>query len=585
MDENMKYIDYITEAKKYDKLIKNKECINIAILRSFTINNIEPIFKVEAYNNQIYMNLLIGEYNQYYQEVIDEKSKIYKFSPDIVIIAVRLEEMYPQLFSQYLSITTQLDSIELYIINQYKIIIDSLKKRSKCNIIINNFVLPLYSYSGLSDFQNIQGHINFIRKLNLELIKLIQNYNGVYIADIENIASILGKTNIYDAKMWYYAKNPYKYHFYVKMSEEYVKIINAIYRDRKKCVILDLDNTLWGGILGEDGIEGIKLGESYPGNCYKDFQKELLKLKNRGVILAICSKNNEDEVKEVFNKHPDMLLSMEDFVNVKINWSNKYSNIVNIANEINIGLDSIVFIDDSPVECELIKQKLPQIEVINLPKNPLEYVELINNLNCFDTLHITEEDLNKTNSYKAQRKREELKTNFDNIEDYYCSLDMKVRINEANKLSISRISQLTKKTNQFNLTTRRYTEEDVVRMVSSEDYKVYYIRVMDKFGDYGISGCCILKRLQNNFYIDTFLLSCRVMGRDIEKAFMALICKVAVQNNSNFLIGKYIPTTKNKAVEKFYENIGFIKVKDNEYTLNLINKIVKCPEYIKIVGE
>ncbi|MBC2580265.1 HAD family hydrolase [Clostridium sp. DJ247] len=586
MNENIKYLDYVTKSNYIDTNSINSDFkkINVGILRSFTIDTIIPILKVQLYKENIYGNFFIGEYNQYHQEIFNTNSNLYKFNPDIIIIAIRLEEFYPELFNNFLGIKNNLSQITSYIINEFGSMIEKIKSISNCNIILHNFVLPYNNYTSLYDFQNINGQINFLRKVNYELVNLVNKYTGVYLVDADNISNLIGKLNTEDKKMWYIAKNPYKYEFYISLSNEYVKYIKAIYGFKKKCIILDLDNTLWGGVIGEDGLDGIKLGESYPGKCYKDFQQQLLNLKNRGVLLAICSKNNSEDVDEVLKKHPDMVLKKEDFACIKANWDNKYSNINAISQELNIGLDSLVFIDDSPIECELIKQKIPEVTVITLPKNPLEYPDLIYNLNYFNTISLTEEDFHKTDIYKAQAERMTLKNSYSNLDDYYKSLKMKVEIKEVDDFSVPRIAQLTQKTNQFNLTTKRYSEKDIKEMLQNKEYKLYYIRVIDKFGDNGITGFCILNSIDKyTLYIDTFLLSCRVMGRTIENAFMAFIYNKAKENNIKKLIGEYIPTKKNQSIKDFYKNLGFTKGEDNYYLFDINNNKMEYPNYIKII--
>lgn len=586
MNKNMKYLDYVAKSNNISNEIidNNFKKLNIAILRSFTIETIVPILKVQLYKEKIYSNLFIGEYNQYHQELFNATSNLYKFNPDVIIIAIRLEELYPQLISSFLDIKNNLSQVKNYIINEYKNIIEKAKNDLKCNIIIHNFMLPYNNYTSLYDFQDTDGQINFLRKLNYELVKLVNQYKGVYLVDVDNTSSLIGKLNIQDKKMWYLSKNPYKYEFYVLLANEYTKYIKAIYGLKKKCIVLDLDNTLWGGIIGEDGLDGIILGEAYPGKCYKDFQQQLLKLKNRGVILAICSKNNPEDVDEVFEKHPDMILNRTDFACIKASWNDKCTNIKTISEELNIGTDSIVFIDDNPIECELIKQQVPEITVINLSKNPIEYPDLINSLNYFETINLTEEDLHKTDIYKAQINRNILKNSYNNLDDYYKSLEMRVEIKEADSFAVSRIAQLAQKTNQFNLTTKRYSEKDIKEMIQDNNYKIYYIRVIDKFGDNGITGCCILKKIDDcKLFIDTFLLSCRVMGRNIENAFMSFIYNKAKEYNIKKLIGEYIPTKKNKPVKDFYTNLGFLRDEANYYLFDIDNNEILCPSYIKII--
>lgn len=583
----MNYIDYI---KKRNEIVEkvSKECLRklkIVIFRSFTIETIEPILQVKLAEEGIYSKISIGGYNQYYQDIVNEESKYNNEDYDVCIIAVRLEELYPTLINNFLNEKENLIEIEQFILSQYKNMIETIKSNhSRVNILINNFILPYNNYASLYDYQNLDGQANYFRSLNYKLVKLASNYTGVYIVDFEAIASLLGKKNIEDRKMWYVAKNPYKYEFYVELAKVYVKYIKAIFGLRKKCIVLDLDNTLWGGIIGEDGINNIKLGDKYPGSCYKEFQRELLKLKNRGVILTICSKNNMEDVEEVFEKHPDMILRKEDFASIKVNWNDKYSNIKEISNELNIGMESMIFIDDSKIECELVRQNNKEIEVINISNNPMEYPDIIYKTNFFEIINITNEDLKKTDIYKAQINRNYLRENTSNLEDYYKSLQMKLTVKLLDNFAVARVSQLTQKTNQFNLRTIRYTEEDLKQMSETNEYEIYYASVVDRFGDNGISLCCILKKQNDDsIFIDSLLMSCRVMGRNIERAFMSYLCKKLKEDGKSILIGEYIPTKKNIPVKDFYKEVGFEKIDSGVYILDLKNKTIECPNYITIV--
>jgi HAD-superfamily phosphatase, subfamily IIIC/FkbH-like domain len=587
---NIDELTYNQCVKKYNYIkdlsdieLNDYKRINIAILRSYTLEQIEPLLAIECFKENIYPNILIGSYNQYMQEILLSTSNLYMFKPEIIILSIRLEELYPRIFDDYLNIKESIDNVIDYIINIYKDLIENIKKNLKTKIFIHNFETPINNYSSLFDFQFLNGQINIIRKINLELVELANNYSEVYIIDIENIVSVLGKKAIEDKRMMYISKNPYKIEFYKYLSKIYIKYIKAIYGFKKKCIVLDLDNTLWGGVIGEVGIENINLSDSYPGICYKAFQKELLKLNNRGILLAINSKNNFEDGIEVICKHPDMVLKESNFSDMKINWQDKATNMIEIAQKLNIGLDSMVFIDDNIVECDYIRQQLPQVTVIHLNNNSIEYVGVLNNLNLFENVSITSEDIERNKIYKKQIEREELKAKSINIEEFYISLNTTVQVKLADKMSILRISQLTQKTNQFNLTTRRYSEEEIRKISTRRDSYIYYIEVNDIYGESGIVGACIINEKDSKeWYIDTFLLSCRVMNREIEYAFMHFIYEEAIKHNVEKIIGQYIPTMKNKPVENFFSNLGF-KYINSVYVYDTKSNNINCPKHIKIL--
>lgn len=327
---------------------------------------------------------------------------------------------------------------------------------------------------------------------------------------------------------------------------------------RKKCIVLDLDNTLWGGVLGEDGIDGIKLGGDYPGKAFTYWQSALLQLANTGIILTICSKNNEEDVFEAWEKNPFMVLKKEHFSAYRINWNDKASNIKDLAKELNIGLDSMVFIDDNPSERELVKQMLPMVSVPDFPEKPYGLMSFFKDitLQYFRIYSVTDEDRRKTEQYKANAKRKIELAKYANFEDYLCSLNIEISVNLANRFNIPRIAQMTQKTNQFNLTTHRYTEADIHKMIEAK-YMICCIGVKDRFGDNGITGVIFLKPISDvEMDIDSLLLSCRILGKGIETAFVYTIFNILIDKKVNRVSASYVPTKKNKQVADFYDRIG-----------------------------
>ncbi|MFX0135184.1 MAG: HAD-IIIC family phosphatase, partial [Candidatus Hodarchaeota archaeon] len=340
------------------------------------------------------------------------------------------------------------------------------------------------------------------------------------------------------------------------------------------------------GIIGEDGLTGIQLGKTYPGSCFYEFQQEVLNLYNRGVIVALCSKNNENDVWEVFQNHPDMVLNEEHIATFRINWEDKATNLQKIARDLNISLDSIVFLDDSEFEVNLVRNALPDVEVVHMPKNnTVFYRDILASCGWFDTLTLSEEDKKRGALYKAEINRKQLQTQMIDMDMYFKSLVMKLYIHFADDFAIPRISQLTQKTNQFNLTTRRYSEADIKKLSENTLSDVIYVRLTDKFGDNGIVGVCILKYMEKKALIDTFLLSCRVLGRGVEDAFLSNVIKLSQIRGAERLIGEYYATQKNGQVEHFYSKRGFRiseKIKqqsDAVYYYDLVNGIAKEPDF------
>lgn len=354
--------------------------------------------------------------------------------------------------------------------------------------------------------------------------------------------------------------------------------INQIEGQRKKCLVLDLDNTLWGGVLGEDGVDGIKVGGDYPGNAFLYFQEALISLSKTGVILTVCSKNNEEDVLEAWNSNPFIKLKKEFISAYRINWINKADNIRELASELNIGLDSMVFVDDNPTERELIRQQLPMVAVPDFPKKPYGLMEFFKSLveEFFETPRLTSEDLNKTEQYRLNAQRAQAQRQFSDLSDFIKSLEIKVDIREADNFNIPRIAQMTQKTNQFNLTTHRYSEADIKNFVDN-GHKVFCAGVSDKFGDNGITGAAIFKVEKDTAIIDSFLLSCRILGKGIENAILSALINVLFPEGIRKVIAHYIPTQKNAQVSDFYDKNGFTLIAEasdgsKEYELILNEK-------------
>ena len=412
-----------------------------------------------------------------------------------------------------------------------------------------------------------------VANYNAALYQAESQYGNVKVIDIREFICQYPTHELIDWKFYFISQmgmnpklsKPFKAWFERKMESIALK--------RKKCLVLDLDNTLWGGVLGEEGIDGIQIGGDYPGKAFLYWQEALHQLAKSGVILAVCSKNNEQDVLDAWEKNPFILLKKEAFSAYRINWQDKATNIKELATELNIGLDSMVFVDDNPTERELIKQVLPMVAVPDFPEQPYMFPDFFKQLvnAYFKVYSVTDEDRKKTEQYKANAARANAQAKFVDFDSFLESLDIQITIEKANEFNIQRIAQMTQKTNQFNLTTKRYTDADVKGFVET-GWKIWCISVADKFGDNGITGCVMV----NGNEIDTFLLSCRILGKGIEIAFAKKIMAMLQENETHVLIAKFLPTVKNAQVKDFYEKCGFTCVAEyedgsKEYSLNLEN--------------
>lgn len=424
-----------------------------------------------------------------------------------------------------------------------------------------------------------------IEHFNSTAYSLAQEKNNVKVVDFEDFTNRYPLAELIDWKFYYLYQMPLNPKLANDFHQWFTKQQDRIALKRKKCLVLDLDNTLWFGILGEDGVEGISFDGDYPGKAFAHWQEGLKQLKESGIILALCSKNNEADVQELWNKRPEIILKEEDFVAKRINWQDKATNIQSIASELNIGLDSIVFIDDNPTERELVRQLLPMVEVPEWSSNPYDlpmlYKELIEKY--FKVYSITEEDKNKTEQYHQNALRQQQQSQFTSFEDFVRSLNIELTIQPVNEVTLKRVAQMTQKTNQFNLTTKRYTENDIQRLLS-DGAQMYTLSVADKFGDSGVTGCIILVPDANGWEIDTLLLSCRILGKGIEYAFVKNV--LAILDGGKAISAKYYPTDKNGQVANFYDALGFVLVKEsngNKYYQILVNELdLRIEDYFTI---
>lgn len=426
-----------------------------------------------------------------------------------------------------------------------------------------------------------------INKFNTDAYELSQQYSNVKLIDWSDFLFSFPLCEWVDWKYYFISQIQLNPRFSQSFQSWFLHKLNQMQFKRKKCLVLDLDNTLWGGVLGEDGIDGIRIGGDYPGNAFLFFQQSLIELSKDGVILTVCSKNNESDVLELWDKNPFVELKRNFFSTYRINWQNKADNIKEIAEELNIGLDSMVFIDDNPAERELVNQLLPMVETPDFPAHAYELPSFYKSLvdKYFRVYSLTEEDRRKTEQYNANAQRRIAKSQYSNFADYLESLKIEVNVSEANDFNVSRISQMTQKTNQFNLTTRRYTVADIKHFLSL-GWKIYCLSVKDCFGDNGITGCVFFKIMNSDIAIDSFLLSCRILGREIETGFIYHVLANLKLQGYKRVFAEYIKTAKNSQVADFYDKIGFVLMdSDNgrkEYCLNLQDVQIPETSYCKI---
>jgi FkbH-like protein len=574
--------DYLRHLPWAEERIEGATPLNVAVLRSYTVEPLEPILTLRLLLDGYRPRFWFGGYNQHVQEILGVDGPLQRHRPGLVLLLLRIEDVLPDVMDGFAARPAiEWEPRVRTAAGELAALAGRAAEDLAAQVIVQNATL-VQPYFGIFDAQRHDGQQHLVQVFNRTLAGEASRLRGVYIWDFDGFVRMQGMEALHDPKMWYVSRNPFKQSAYPVIGSDLHRYIHSALGRVKKCVVVDLDNTLWGGIAGEDGFEGIKLGQSYPGNCYRDFQKELLKLYHRGILLAINSKNNEDEALRIIDEHPEMVLRREHFAAVRINWNDKASNLRDLVDELNIGMESIVFVDDNPAECELVRRECPECDVVLLPDKPYLIPAVARCLPGVENIRLTDEDRQKGEMYRAQAARREHEERHSNIDEFLRSLEIEVEIEEATPYSIPRIAQLTQKTNQWNMTTRRYTDAQIQAMANDATNAVLSVASRDRFGNDGIVGVCILQFRGEECVIDTFLLSCRVIGRGIEQLMMARAAELARAKGARRLAGEFLPTKKNKPAEGFYERAGLVTSGDSWYGASLGDVSFPFPTHIRL---
>jgi FkbH-like protein len=574
----------------FERLLPRLELIEcrMTILRSFTVEPLVPLLRAAAFSAGIRLHVQVADFNVYVQQILDPDSALYGSKPDVVILALQTADVAPQLWHSYGSLTPeQRADIIAIVASQFQNWIEAFRTHCQGDLIVHNLQAPAFPSRGLLDTQSRDGQQDAVVDINRLLARIASEHSGVHILDYDGLIARHGRFTWSDDTKRLAMSLPIASGHMIDLCEEWMRFLHPITGKIAKAIVVDLDNTLWGGILGEDGVAGIQIGPEYPGAVYREVQRALLDLRDRGIVLAVASKNDLQEAMEVLATHPDMLLRPHHFAAFRIGWQEKSQSLREIAAELNIGVDALAFFDDNPVERERIATELPDVTVVDLPSEPVGFAQALRACPAFERLRVLQEDLRRTQYYDDQKRREELQRASKSPEEFLRSLQQVVEIRPASASNISRVAQLTQKTNQFNLTTFRYTEQEIAAIASRADAEAFAMRVKDIYNDNGIVGVAILRYHDSICEIDTFLLSCRVIGRTIETALLAFVSQHARERGAARLKGKFLPTKKNAPAADFYPGHGFALTAQTEcecsYELDLTKGEVICPDWIQVL--
>ncbi len=579
------FMDILKAANKLDKSRAGEDSnydIKIAVLGTVSLQFFVKVLRYQLKLDNISAKIYEGEYNGIAMDAFNLDSPLYRFEPDIVIILCHYMDIkeYPNM----LEMDTDVDKLALEKVSFYETVWSKISSIKGCKILQSNYAIPAEYLLGNLERKASYSETSFIEKINRLLEE--RKHDNVIIVDSELLAANIGKQRWFDYSAYFVSKSGCRLDYLPDYSKIFESIILNLKGKVRKCLVLDLDNTLWGGVVGDVGYDGVQVDPNDAvGETFRYFQFYLKKLRKRGVILAVCSKNDEAVAKEVFEKNKNMILGLDDFACFIANWDDKATNIRRIADSLNIGVDSIVFFDDNPAEREIVSKYLPEVHVVNVPDDSADYVRSLAEDRPFDWINITKEDLIRTDSYIQNANRVRLQESFVDYNEYLMALEMKGTAGLLKEPDVERFTQLINKSNQFNLRTQRYADSDILSFTRNREYRCIYVKLQDKFSDYGIISCIIMRISGKIAFIDSWVMSCRVLKRGVEQFAFDEIIKQCVEAGCDEITAEYIPSKKNAMVNSFYESLGFTVTEESseikKYKLNIKENVVSEKYFIE----
>lgn len=531
--------------------------VRIAYLGNVTLSLLPPYPAVYCAREGWRVHAHIGNFGQHFQALSD--AELTKFAPEVLLLALHLPLLRPDAMAHFSTFLPEERRVLCHdVLGEVESWVKQALAATNATLLIGNFPSPATLGLGVADTAEIYGETAFYLELNLELLRRMRSYNRVQILDLQRIASRIGHERAFDTRLLHISKTNWTEAMMAATGQEIARHVVAAKGTAKKCLALDIDNTLWGGVVGEEGPMGVKAGHGdAESEAFLAFQQRIRNLKDRGILLALCSKNNPDDVDETFRLRPEMPLKPEDFSARAVSWEPKHLGLAQIADTLNIGVDAIVFVDDNPAEIALIRQKLPMVECLLLPPDPADFVAALDNLAAFEKSVVLPDDIGKARQYQEEAARMRSSTEHDNIEDYLAQLQMEVTIAPVDAGNLPRVHQMFSKTNQFNVTTKRYGLGELETMLASPHHHLSMVSLRDRFGDLGIIAAFVLVEDGKSLHIDSLLMSCRAMGRGVETAIMNYIKQAFVEREDlSLLTAEFIPTPKNKPAANYFADQG-----------------------------
>jgi FkbH-like protein len=546
-----------------ESLERPTQCLRLGVVHTYTSDLLNPWLELAAALHGFELRTYHAPYGLSPLEA-EEGSGLVAHEPDLTLLLLRREDLHPELAGPVVRFTSaQQEELGEEALERLRGLVGRFRARKTGQIVLTVLPSMLSPGLGVFDAQSERSESAWWANLKAGIGRCLrESIQASLFLDFDEVLQQLGRQHFFDHRLWYLFRFPFAADGAREIARRVIAVGAAIKLPKAKVIVLDADNTLWGGIIGEDGLHGIALGPDYPGNVYVEFQRRLLDYQQRGFILALCSKNNRADVDQVLKEHPHQLLRDELFAARRVNWLSKPDNLLSLAEELNLGLESFVFIDDSDHECAAVRQLLPQVEVVQTPATLVHLPTCLEHVARLEVLSLTAEDLVKTELYAQERRRRELKEKADqsggDSREYLASLKMRMRVGFNDPAHLTRLTQLTQKTNQFTLTTRRYNEQQMQEFIRSGDWLVAHFTLSDVFGDSGIVGLALIRALsRERVELDSFLMSCRVIGREAESAFLHVLLRHLAQQGVREVVASYIPTPKNALVKKFLPDHDF----------------------------
>ncbi len=560
--------------------------LRVAFLSSYSFEFVEPRLLVEGARSGLLLRTYYGPFGHFEQELAGLDSGLAGFDPELLVLAMRLEDVDPDALLRFHATQgARFDALVEEVLERLTGLVDAFRARSSAPVLVGNFAPQALAPLGIFDANEATSLTHRLAEANRRLGAALADRTDAIVWDYAGLVRNRGAAEWTDRRLMALARTPVAGAQQPALARHLVRTLCALLRPPAKCLVLDLDNTLWGGAIGDEGLEGIALGDDHPGVAYKAFQRAAMALRDRGILLAVASKNDLGPVEQVFREHPEMLIRWSDLAASRISWGPKSVALREIAAELNLGADALVFFDDNPVERAEVRIGAPEVRVVEVPRDPLRYVEALAECGEFDTVSLTQEDRGRADLYRQEGERQRLERSAGSLEEFLVSLEMRAAIGHAGPATLQRIAQLVGKTNQFNLTTRRHPAAEIQAMAEDPDHLVAWLRLRDRYGDAGLVVVGILRRDGTTARIDTLLMSCRVMGRQVERAFLAYLVEEARALGCSQLHGDYLPTAKNSVVKGLYSELGFTQAENLpdggcRYALDLDAGAVAWPKLI-----